>query len=379
MGPSLTQRKRYMGIAWERVRAWGNLSGVQMGRILGKKRRVFLISSLFGLALLIAMVWIARPMAVLARISTLGAGGIVTFLLTILLGFSFGVEGWRTLLRSYGVEYSFWRTFRVMAGAYAVTYLTPSFHLGGEPVRVFSASDGLTRRSHEVIATILIERLLYLILIATLLLAGGIIGLKASAIPAAVQQGIIALAGGTLVGGGILVVGIVRQATWASRSVAFILRHLPRWGWTQRVEEGLTQVEGEVNEALPSHRRASVKAAGLLTLSVGMNVLAPFVFLGFTYGRLLSIGELLLFFALSTVFSLFSWLTPGGIGIMEGAYAAVFSIMGLPIDGAIAFSLLQKLSSLCIVGVGITYLSHRGVDLVAKRNRKEGQDEASIE
>ena len=136
-----------------KVRAWGDLSGVQMGRILGKKRRVFLISSLFGLALLIAMVWIARPMAVLARISTLGAGGVVTF-------------------------------------------LTPAFHLGGEPVRVFSASDGLTRRSHEVIATVLIERLVYLIIIATLLLAGGIIGLKASAIPAAVQQGIIALAGG---------------------------------------------------------------------------------------------------------------------------------------------------------------------------------------
>ena len=379
MGPSLTQRKCYVGIVWERVRVWGDLSGVQMRRIVGKKRRVFLISALFGLTLLIAMVWIAHPMAVLARISTLGAGGIFTFLLTILLGFSFGVEGWRTLLRSYGVEYSFWRTFRVMTGAYAVTYLTPSFHLGGEPVRVFAASDGLTRRSHEVIATILIERLIYLIIIATLLLAGGVIGLKASAIPAAVQQGIIALAGAALVGGGVLVVGIVRQATWASRSVAFILQHLPRWGWTQRVEKGLNQVEREVNEALPSHCRASVKAAGLLTLSVGMNVLAPFIFLGFTYGRLLSIGELLLFFALSTVFSLFSWLTPGGIGIMEGAYAAVFSIMGLPIDGAIAFSLLQKLSSLCIVGVGIVYLGHSGVDWFEKKNRKEGQDEASVE
>jgi uncharacterized membrane protein YbhN (UPF0104 family) len=143
------------------------------------------------------------------------------------------------------------------------------------------------------------------------------------------------------------------------------------------VEEGLNQVEGEVNEALSSHRRASVKAAGFLTLSVGMNVLVPFVFLGFTYGRLLSIGELLLVFALSTVFSLFSWLTPGGIGIMEGAYAAVFSIMGLPIDGAIAFSLLQKLSSLCIVGVGIIYLSHRGVDWFEKRSHKEGPGEGN--
>ncbi len=243
--------------------------------------------------------------------------------------------------------------------------------------RVFSASDGLTRRSHEVIATILIEKRVYLIIIATLLLAGGIIGLKASAIPAAVQQGIIAFAGAALAGGGILVMGIVRRATWASRSVAFILQHLPRWGWTQRVEESLNQVEGEVNEALSSHSRASVKAAGLLTLSVGMNMLAPFVFLGFTYGRLLSIGELLLFFALSTVFSLFSWLTPVGIGIMEGAYAAVFSIMGLPIDGAVAFSRLQKLSSLCIVGVGIIYLGHSGVDWFEKRNHKEGPGEGN--
>lgn len=74
---------------------------------------------------------------------------------------------------------------------------------------------------------------------------------------------------------------------------------------------------------------------------------------------------------------LFSWFTPGGIGIMEGAYAAVFGIMGLPIDGAVAFSLLQKLSSLCIVGVGIVYLSHRGVDWFGKRNLKEGQGEES--
>ncbi len=342
--------------------------------VLGKKRALFLISTLLGIGLLIAMLWIARPMAVLAHISTLGAGGILIFLLTILLGFSFGVEGWRTLLRSYGVEYSFWWTFRVMAGAYVITYLTPSFHLGGEPVRVLSASDGLTRRSHKVVATILIERLLYLIVIATLLLAGGIIGLKASAIPTAVQQGGIALAGVALVGGMILVVGIVRQARWASRSVTFILQRLPRRRWTQRVEEDVNQVEWEVNEALSSHRRAIVKAAGLLTLSVGMNVLVPFVFLSFTYGRLLSIGELLLFFSLSILFSLFSWLTPGGIGIMEGAYAAVFSILGLPVDSAVAFSLLQKLASLCIVGVGIIYLSHHSVDWFANRNLKRGHE-----
>jgi len=375
MGPSLAQRKRYTRVAWDRVRTWASLSDVYLRSILGKRRRVFIISTLFGIALMIIMVWIARPMDVLARISALRTEGIIAFVSTIIVGFSFGVEGWRTLLRSYGVKRSFPQTFAMMSGAYAVTFFTPSFHLGGEPVRAFAASDGFTRRSHEVIATILIERLIYLIIIATLLLAGGSIGLGRSSIPIVIQQGILAVAGAGLVGGVIVLVGMSRKATWASRTVTFILRHLPQWVWVKRVQDGLQQVEGEVNEAFVSHRRDVLSATLLFTLSVGMNLLAPLVFLSFAYGRFLSIEQLLIFFTLSTGFSLFSWLTPGGVGIMEGAYAGIFSIMGLPIDGAIAFSLLQKFSSLCIVAVGIIYLSHHGIGLLGKKDLTEGQND----
>ena len=375
MGPSLAQGKRYPRIAWDRVRAWASLSDVYLRSILGERRRGFIISTLFGIALMIIMVWIARPMDVLARISALRTAGIIAFVSTIIVGFSFGGEGWRTLLRSYGVKRSFPQTFAMMSGAYAVTFFTPSFHLGGEPVRAFAASDGFTRRSHEVIATILIERLIYLIIIATLLLAGGSIGLGRSSIPIVIQQGILAVAGAGLVAGAIVLVGMSRKATWASRTVTFILRHLPQWAWVKRVRDGLQQVEGEVNEAFVSHRRDVLISTLLFTLSVGMNLLAPLVFLSFAYGRFLSIEQLLIFFTLSTGFSLFSWLTPGGVGIMEGAYAGIFSIMGLPIDGAIAFSLLQKLSSLCIVAVGIIYLGQHGIGLLGKKDLTEGQND----
>jgi len=375
MGPSLAQGKRYPRIAWDRVRAWASLSDVYLRSILGERRRGFIISTIFGIALMIIMVWIARPMDVLARISALRTEGIIAFVSTIIVGFSFGVEGWRTLLRSYGVKRSFPQTFAMMSGAYAVTFFTPSFHLGGEPVRAFAASDGFTRRSHEVIATILIERLIYLIIIATLLLAGGSIGLGRSSIPIVIQQGILAVAGAGLVAGAIVLVGMSRKATWASRTVTFILRHLPQWAWVKRVRDGLQQVEREVNEAFVSHRRDVLVSTLLFTLSVGMNLLAPLVFLSFAYGRFLSIEQLLIFFTLSTGFSLFSWLTPGGVGIMEGAYAGIFSIMGLPIDGAIAFSLLQKLSSLCIVAVGIIYLGQHGIGLLGKKDLTEGQND----
>jgi len=352
---------------WRRGRAGAAEKGGQMMRVMEKKQVLLLISTLFGIALLGIMIWLARPMAILARIKALGAGGISAFVISVVVGFSFGVEGWRRLLRDYGLNYSFRRTFGMMAGAYAVTYLTPSFYLGGEPVRAFAASDGFTRRTHEVVATIFIERLIYLIVIASFLLAGGIIGLESSSISGGLQQGIVGLAGTALVVSGIALVGMSRRATWASRFFTAVLRHLPQWKWVKRMQDGLVSVEAEVNAALNDHRWATLHAAALFALSVGMNVVSPLIFFFFAYGRILPADQLVLFFALSVVLSVFTWITPGGIGVTEGGYAAVFAIMGLPIDGAVAFSLMQKLASMCIVGVGMGYLAHHGIDYFGRR------------
>lgn len=339
-----------------------------MRKLLQKKHALLLISTLFGLALLVTMVWIARPAAILGRIAALGPAGTGAFIGAVIVGFSFGVEGWRKLLRSYGVKHSFLQTFGMMAGAYGVTYLTPSFYLGGEPVRAFAASDGFTRRSNEVIATIFIERLIYLIVIAAFLLAGGVIGLGRSGIPEGLQLGIVGLAGAALVVSGIAVVGMSRRATWTSRLTAAVLRRLPQWRWVERLQDGLVHVETEVNAAFVHHRRATLTAAALFVLSVGTSVLSPLVFLSFAYEMMLSVEQLLLFFALSVAISAFSWITPGGIGVTEGGYAAVFAVMGLPIDGAVAFSLMQKLASMCIVGVGVIYLTRHGIDWFGRKN-----------
>ncbi|MCK4598684.1 hypothetical protein KAU37_02470 [Candidatus Bipolaricaulota bacterium] len=67
-----------------------------------------------------------------------------------------------------------------------------------------------------------------------------------------------------------------------------------------------------------------------------------------------------------------------GIGIMEGAYAAVFGIMGLPIDGAVAFSLIQRAASLSIISVGIFYLSRCSEDWFGKRNLEKDPGETDV-
>lgn len=164
----------------------------------------------------------------------------------------------------------------------------------------------------------------------------------------------------------------------ASRCLAFVRRFLPRWAFLEWGNLTLFKIEGDLRKALSGRRGAVANAAGFITLSVWLNALAPFIFFAFAYGRILSLEELALFFALSTMFSLFSWLTPGAVGIAEGAYAGIFGIMGLPIDGALAFALAQRAASLPIVALGLLYLGRRGVDGFGKGKIGYGGAESNL-
>ncbi|HAF71030.1 TPA: hypothetical protein DCL37_06795 [Candidatus Acetothermia bacterium] len=328
----------------------------------GRRYKALFISAILGMALLAAMVWIASPTAVLARLGALGPWGIASFLASSFLSFLCGVQGWRCLLQVYVGPNRFTQTLGIMAGGYAVGYLTPTLHLGGEPVRAVLASQGFSTPGHEVVATIIIEKLLYLVGVTTLLIMGGVIGLRWE-LPPALRQGVLSFAGTAAAVVGTTLVGIARRATWASRCSGFVLRFLPKWAWLKQASGALERTEREASRALlEDHGKAALKAAVFIFLSVGLSVIAPLIFFAFAYGRILSPGELALFFALSTMFSLFSWLTPGAIGIAEGAYAGIFKIMGLPMEGAVAFALAQKAAALPIVGLGLVYLSRRGVD-----------------
>jgi hypothetical protein len=111
--------------------------------------KALFLSLALGVGLVFAVVWMARPMAILARMGGLGATGIAALLLNFGASFSCGVEGWRALLRAHGIRPSFSSTFGIMSGGYALGYLIPSCYLAGEPVRALLGSRRFSAQGHE--------------------------------------------------------------------------------------------------------------------------------------------------------------------------------------------------------------------------------------
>jgi len=327
---------------------------------MGGRRKGLLISAVLGLLLLGAVVWVARPGDILARMGVLGAGGIAALIFNGMLSFSCGVEGWRWLLHAQGIRAPFPSVFRVMSGGYALGYSIPSCNLAGEPVRALWASREFSAPGHKVVAAIVLEKVLLAAGTAGILFWAGAVGLRGE-LPSALRQGVFSLAGAAAFIAGATIVGSTRRNPWALRCLAFARRFLPRWAFLERGNEALLEVKSALQRALSGHREAVAKAAGFVALMFCLNALAPFIFFALGYGRILSAEELAVFLALGNLSSLLFWLTPGGIGVAEGAYVGIFKIMGLPIDGAVTFALAQRLAVLPVVALGFFYLSRQGV------------------
>lgn len=339
---------------------------------MGGRGKWLFISAILGMVLLAAVVWMTRPGDILTRMGALGARGIAALVFNFVLGFCCGVEGWRWLLRAQGIRTSFSSAFRIMSGGYALGYSIPSCYLAGEPVRALWAAREFSASGQKVVAAVALEKVLLAAAMAGILLWGGAVGLRGE-LPSALQQGVFSLAGAAAFIAGATLVGATRRTPWASRCLAFVRRFLPHWTLLERGSEALSGIEANLRTALSGHRGAVAKAAGFIALMVCINALAPLIFFDLAYGRVLSAQELALFLALANVSSLLFWLTPAGIGVAEGAYVGIFKIMGLPIEGAVTYALVQRVAALPIVALGFLCLSRKGVTELWKwRHDKAG-------
>ncbi len=323
-------------------------------------RKTILIFTILGISLLAAVLYIVGPRAILSSIAALGLWGALVFLIQSGLIFICTTLGWYVLLRAYGGKCPLRSVFGAMAASHTVSYLTPFLYVGGEPVRAALVARWFSAQSHVVIATIAIERLLVMTSSGVIIFIGSVVGLQ-SDMPFALRWILFACAAIVLLATLLLIVGIIKEQRGLSVTFRYIQRFLPQREWIQRMDDALVRVETEIHHALTNHLRGTVIAAFLCTAAVLLSAMLPFVFLYFAYGRILSLGEISLFFALHTLFGAIFWITPGGIGIAEAFFVGIFHLMGLPPEGAVAFSFALHFFAVIIITNGFAYIAHRGM------------------
>ncbi len=234
---------------------------------------------------------------------------------------------WWLLLRGHGFDFPLRRIFFVTyAGAFFNNFMPGS--MGGDLTKVLLASAGEDRKA-TIAGTVILDRLIGL---AVMILLGAlcITPFLDRLSDRRLAWGVYALAGGML----------LAYAVYFSPPFRWLLRRLP----FQKVVADLDVVF----RAAWDRKRLVLAAAGLSVLAQGTAILAIY---GIARAMGLQGAALWMFFVFEPVIFIITALpiSVGGWGVQEAVYRELFGAFGgVSPDGAVALSILYKLSSILV-------------------------------
>lgn len=336
---------------------------------LGRKTTTAL-SVVLGLAVLAAILWYIGPAKVLRQISALGWDGFALMISSIVLTFFFWTLAWVVVMKGYGVVAPFSLSFWARIGSFAVSFLTPSLHFGGEPVRALVIERESDSSYSRIFATIVAERITMMAALVAVILIGALLGIY-SQLPSdtLIYLILISLIFVGLVS--LLILNFYRKMFLFTKFTAFLKRNLFWPEILQKVEDGVRHLEKEISMAFGQHIRHTGGAFLLDIVATVFMFIRPQIYFYYTQGRVFTIEELTMLFAMISVLSSFFWITPGGIGVSEGGFIGIFAIFGISGSEAVAYSFSVKVIQLFFVGLGLALLARYGImNLLFERGKK---------
>lgn len=305
--------------------------------------------------------WISNPRLIWEELKAVGFLGLLAVVGDVALSFLAWTLSWFVLLRGAGIKVRWRKVLSPMLAGSAVTYLTPSAYLGGEPVRAYWVAKEAGVGMAHVMAPTMVERLLGGISLLFFASIGGFFALlsptASSATKGAVALGLVVMTIFLLLG----MISFARNLQWLSRGLRALGRLIPWRGVLHRLAGSASVMEEQIYQVL-SHRLGHVLGSFLLQLvTVFLTYIRPQIFFYFTKQVLFTFSELSLFFTLNVFINAFIWLTPGGLGLTDGGRAGVFRLLGLSLSSAFAYNVLFRFVELIQVSLGVYLLLRRGV------------------
>jgi uncharacterized protein (TIRG00374 family) len=332
----------------------------------------FALSVVVGSGILSGVLYFVGWRRILAEMHALGAFGILGIVGNVLLAVSAWILCWWIILRSYGVRLPVRRVIEAWLSGYAVSYLTPTLYFGGEPFRALMIANKAAAPATRIFATIIVERFLGGLSIIVFVLIGGFYAITSPNIPWPEKR--LLIAGIAFVAFWILVglVDFAGNLKWISRAIRGLGRPLPRWkGALERAAAKVSETEDEVSRAFTRHWKATLLAFLIQTSATFFIYMRPQVFFHFSADLRFSFPQLSLLFTLNILLSFFLWITPGGLGTSEAGLIGIFHLVAPSISnqGAVAYSLMFKFAESLLVGIGLYYLTRRGISYFQRRQR----------
>ncbi len=323
-------------------------------------RKLAFIASLFaGAGVFAWLIMREGPGEILSSLTQFGWLAFAGFLCISLVNFTLYSLRWQLILNSFlpkEKRLSLARMYMHRMAGFAMSYLTPAAQVGGEPVRIgMLMSDGVSGK--KATSAVILDVAIELFAIFAFIIAGVIL---------AATEG---LANGNVftyiaIGLGISVV-ILAVFFWAlSKGKGFFLHifkllRLHKIKRLHAAEDWIKETESIMTEFFQKKLSLHIAVAALALIVIFFKVVEV-IYIAFFLGIALTFSQAFLTATLPGIALILP--VPGGLGIFEGGFAAVFDVLGIPLS-AIAFALIIRIRDGIFIATGSFWMIRQGEKL----------------
>jgi glycosyltransferase 2 family protein len=286
--------------------------------------------------------------------------GFLAFWLVYFTNFLFLTWRWAVIIKHFHKKkVPFWRLMLHRFSGWAVSYLTPSAQVGGEPVRVmFLGQEGVRRR--DAVFSVIVDKAVQLTGLSLFGFVGFIFLLSRHLLVQDVFWTLVMVL--TAVGAFLFWFYYASMSNIGFFSSILRLFRLHKLKRFQTKYNKVLIVEEAIRTFHTNHWKQFIWLVALSFLAE-IYEMAEFWLIGHFMGFDFSFAETFVIKALPNITLLLP--IPAGLGVLEGGHAAIFAILGIPIN-VIAFALILRIRDLINVFVGLAHISGNGAGLIKR-------------
>ena len=333
------------------------------------KRKLFLLATtLGGTALLVLTFYLIGLQKVIFQLREVGLAGVCVFIINVLLIFLIDAISWQIILKSYGHRLPFRDILATKIIGFIISYLTPSMYFGGEPVRAYLISKKHNLPLTTVGASVVVNRFLELGAGLFFIYLGSIWTLVEYELP--LQLSVVMVVVNVLMGLGMA--ALLLSFIYENRLFTNLANLLGRWNplskAVEKVKPHISKLEGEVFLVFKRHRREALVAFALNFLAGSLIFLKPAIFFYFL-GIVFKLSQLSLLFAITHLIFILQ-VTPGALGVFELGEVAIYGLVGVEAQKALAFSLMVRITDAVVIAIALFLALHFGLSEVWGRKQE---------
>ena len=326
------------------------------------KRLIFLLSLILGFILFVGSIQQAGVESVFQTIKVFPVPAILAvFLINFIAIFVFGTLRWKIIIEAQNShKISFGKILRAKLAGFAVSYITPSVLVGGEPMRAYIIKEESGYSWEKSFASVLIDQAIYFFSLFLFMIFGFLFLAHYFSLPVSVFYGF-----GFIIASAFFIFyffysRLIKNNSDGHGFFIFIIKttRLDKIKFIKRKEENIEKMEKIIAQFFNNKTTTFLQAFVLSIIEILLYLVTIWIiilFLGKTIDLTYSAA---IFF----IFTLANFIPiPGSLGSFEASSIFIFDLLNLGKSNGFSFSLIFRLINIILVLCGFLSLIYFGI------------------